>query len=161
LETLASYRPDPRLAQELAAIDGDDDFPRLGVVDPAWFDTRTLGIASARGEYADVGNAEWINQLRPLMMIGFDLNDFTAAHLHSDNRELTQAISRFVYDDATNYAGIHYLSKYGQNLDNWAIFERFSSGWSVFDLTVFYHEALAPDDPAFREALRIHGLQFG
>ena len=52
LETLARFRLDPKLAAELAAIEGENDYFPLGEVPVEWLQKRILGIATAGGECA-------------------------------------------------------------------------------------------------------------
>ena len=64
VETLARFRPDLQLIEELRQIEGDDDFLPIGEVPLNWCSNRALGTASADGNYADVCGAEWIALLR-------------------------------------------------------------------------------------------------
>src|SRR6266508_4565383 len=50
LETLARFRIDPKLAAELADIEGEDDHFPLGEVPVEWLQKRILGVATAGGE---------------------------------------------------------------------------------------------------------------
>ena len=49
LETLARSRIDPRLAAELAAIEGEDDYFPLSEVPVEWLQRRILGVATTGG----------------------------------------------------------------------------------------------------------------
>ena len=64
-------------------------------------------------------------------------------------RRLTQLASRQAY--RLKFDGIFYHSRYGQSLENWAIFE-------PFPLENAISEALSEDDPDLMEALRIHAI---
>jgi hypothetical protein len=64
LETLARFRLDPKLAAELAAIEGEEDYFPLAEVPVEWLRKRILGTATAGGEYADICSSEWISRLR-------------------------------------------------------------------------------------------------
>jgi hypothetical protein len=115
---------------------------------------RLIGSAEVTGAYADVGASDWIGHTRVELarkVIALGLQDFDAAVLQkSASRELTQAISRLV--NARGLDGIRYLSRYGHDIENWAIFG-----------TVTIRKAeTAPvivESSDFQLALRIHGLQ--
>ena len=156
LETLARYRPDLTLYAELAEIRGEDDFVPAGVVPGEWFDVRRIGSAEAHGQFADIGASEWMATLRrrlaPLL-IQLGIPDFDASVLQrSGPRELTQRVSRFVYDEG--FDGIRYLSKYGHDIENWALFE-------PAELTAVRRESIRPDDADLRQALGIFDLVVG
>ena len=155
LETLARFRPDLGLLEELKEIEGDDDFLPLATVPLKWCLNRVIGTASAEGDYADICGAEWIARLRrrlasECLRLGFP--DLDAAALQSSSpRMLTQLVSRVVYD--MGLPGIYFRSRYGHNLENWALFEpcRIRDVKSV---------RITADHPALAEALRILGLKF-
>jgi hypothetical protein len=153
LETLARYRPDLPLYAELAEIEGEDDFVPAGVVPREWFDSRVIGSAEAHGRFADIGASEWISMLRrrlASLLISLGIPDFDAAVLQrSGPRRLTQNVSQFVYRQGFN--GIRYLSKYGHDIENWALFE-------PADLTATREDEIRRDDPDLLEALRIFNL---
>lgn len=156
LETLARYRPDLRLYAELREIDGDDDFVPPGVVPVEWAANRLIGSAAAHGRFADVGAADWIEILRRILaplLIDLGIPDFDASVLQRGGpRLLTQSVSRAVYDHG--YDGIRYLSKYGHDIENWALFE-------PADLTSKREDKIRADDPDLLEALRIFNLVLG
>ena len=128
LETLARFRLDPRLMAELGAIDGDDDYFPLGEVPVEWIQKRILGVATAAGEYADICSSEWISRLRRALaghLERFGLDDIDASALQKTApRILTQLVSRIVF--YAGFSGIYYLSKYGHDIENWALFEPLS-----------------------------------
>lgn len=156
LETLARYRPDLTLFAEMEAIEGENDFVPAGVVPHEWFAIRVMGSAEADGRFADIGASDWISTLRrrlaPLL-IQLGIPDFDASVLQrSGPRRLTQNVSQFVYRQGFN--GIRYLSKYGHDIENWALFE-------PANLTSTQCEQIGPDDPDLIEALRIFSLVVG
>jgi hypothetical protein len=156
LETLARYRPDLTLYAELQEIDGPDDFFPLGTVPPEWFDRRLIGSASISGNFADVGSAEWLSFLRrglaPLL-IALGIPEFDASVLQRTGpRLLTQRVSEFCYKAGLD--GIRYLSKYGHDIENWALFEPAA-------LTAEQQERIRSDDPDLLEALRLLDLKIG
>ena len=155
LETLGRFRVDPKLLAELAEVEGEDDYCRLGEVPLEWVEKRVMGTATADGEYADICSSEWISRLRKLLAVHlekFGLDDLDASVLQQTApRILTQFISRIVFYNGL--AGIYYRSNYGHDIENWALFEPFQI--RVQDL-----EPLRPDDSDLQRALQLHSLKF-
>lgn len=156
LGTLARYRPDLTLWAELQKIEGEDDFVPPGIVPREWLDIRVMGAAEANGQFADVGSSEWIATLRrsltPLL-IELGIPDFDASVLQqSGQRRLTQHVSQFIYRQDFN--GIRYLSRYGHDIENWALFE-------PANLTSRQCEPIRTEDPDLLDALRIFNLVVG
>jgi RES domain len=156
LETLARYRPDVTLYAELQEIDGEDDFVPPGVVPHEWFRGRIMGSATANGRFADVGASDWLSILRRTLaplLINLGMPDFDAAVLQrTAPRRLTQNVSAVVYREGFN--GIRYLSKYGHDIENWALFE-------PADLTSRTEKPIQQDDPDLLEALHRFDLTIG
>lgn len=156
LETLARFRTDPRLLAELSEIEGEDDFYPLGTVPLDWVSIRIMGTARVSGEYADIGSSEWISRIRLKLVPHFKefgLEEFDASTLQKTQpRALTQFISRFVFESRSD--GIYYRSKYGHDIENWALFE-------PFRISELRSEPIRLDDPDLKAALRIHGLKLG
>ena len=156
LETLARYRPDIALFAELHEIAGEDDFVPPGIVPREWLNDRRMGSANGHGTFADIGATEWISKLRrglAALLISLGVPDFDASVLQrSAPRILTQSVSEFVYGEG--FDGIRYLSKYGNDIENWALFE-------PVDLTARNHRDIPPDDADLNKALRIFSLTLG
>jgi hypothetical protein len=154
LETLARFRADLTLIAELNEIDGDDDYNPVGTVPLAWLKSRVIGSGHIEGRYAEIGVSHWIGLLRNRLAracLQMGVADLDAAALYqSAPRRLTQMVSREVY--ARAFDGIVYRSKYGVDLENWAVFEPFQ----VADAGV--HE-IGAVDPDFTAAMRLHRLQ--
>ena len=155
VETLARFRPDLELMEELREIEGDDDFLPVGEVPLEWCANRVIGTASAEGNYADIYAAEWIALLRRKLVsecLRMGLRDLDASGLqNSSPRTLTQLVSRIVYD--MGLAGVYYRSRYGHNLENWALFE-------PCRITRTKSRRVAKEDEALAEAMEILGLKF-
>ena len=154
LETLARFRVDLKLLAELAEIEGEDDYCPLGEVPLEWIEKRMMGVATASGEYADICSSEWISRLR-IVLAGyldrFGLDDLDASVLQmTAPRNLTQLVSRVVFSE--RLAGIYYRSKYGHDVENWALFE-------PFQINVRDSGSIRPDDPDLLGAFRLHGLR--
>jgi hypothetical protein len=155
LETLARFRLDPKLAAELAAIEGEEDYFPLAGVPVEWLRKRILGTATAGGEYADICSSEWISRLRKSLathLSRFGVEDIDASVLQKTApRTLTQFVSRIVF--YAGFSGIYYLSKYGHDIENWALFE-------PFQINVRNPEVVSPEDRDLQLALRLHSLKF-
>ena len=155
LETLARFRVDLKLLAELAALEGEDDYFPLGEVPLEWVEKRMMGVATAGGEYADICSSEWISRLRVVLaghLQRFGLDDLDAAVLQmTAPRNLTQLVSRIVFSE--RLAGIYYRSKYGHDVENWALFE-------PLQINAQDPEPIRFDDPDLQRALRLHSLKF-
>ena len=107
-----------------------------------------IGAAKAQGTFADVGASEWISVLRrslaPLL-IRLGIPDFDASVLESSApRIVTQRVAEFFYGEG--FDGIRYLSKYGHDIENWALFE-------PAELSAVRKDAIQQNDPDLVEAL--------
>jgi hypothetical protein len=155
VETLARFRPDLTLPEELKEIEGDDDFLPVGQVPLNWCANRVIGTAAADGNYADIYAAEWISLLRRKLVsdcLRLGIQDLDVAALQSSSpRTLTQLVSRIVYD--MGLGGIYYRSHYGHNLENWALFE-------PCRIHRTKSKPVTPNETALLEAMKILGLKF-
>jgi RES domain len=154
LETLARFRVDPTILAELAEIDGENDYTPAGEVPVEWVQKRIMGSANLEGEYADICSSEWISRLRTLLaphLRRFQVEDLDASVLQQTApRSLTQLISEIAFHD--RFAGIYYRSKYGHDIENWALFE-------PFQMTVLDLLPLQSNDPDLQRALVLHSLR--
>src|ERR1700722_8973982 len=127
VETLARFRPDLSLLAELDAIEGEDDFVALGTLPRDWLAVRTMGSAEIDGVFADIYGIAWVSLLRRTLAaeaLRLGMKDIDLSSLErGEPRRLTQLASRQAY--LLSFAGIFYRSRYGQTLENWAIFEPF------------------------------------
>jgi hypothetical protein len=157
LETLARFRPDIDLLARLSAIAGPNDFVPIGTVPREWADGRVLGTAEASGTYAAIALAESLPALRLALAekaVELDLVDVDAAVLRlSAPRAFTQAVSRWIFETG-RFDGIRYFSRYGDDVENWAVFEPFENLRTLGTSPVTF------SDPDLLDALRIHGLSF-
>jgi hypothetical protein len=153
LETLARFRPDLSLFAELAQIEGEDDFPQLGQVPPEWAETRVVGSAFHYGSHADVYSSDWIGILRKEFAgfcIELGISELDAGALQQPtSRPLTQRVSRVVFNNG--FDGIHYRSRFGHDVRNWALFE-------PFKIDPQQATPIDPVDADLQAALAIHGL---
>jgi hypothetical protein len=114
------------LYAELGEIAGEDDFVPLGVIPAQWAEKRMIGAAEHEGSHADLYGSEWIGILRRELAadcLALGVNDLDAVLQASAPRRLTQRASRIAFQAGFN--GIHYRSRYGHDVENWALFEPF------------------------------------
>jgi len=164
VEVLSRFRPDPAVLAELAEIDGPKDNYQVGIIPATWLETRAIGEATLTGIYADVGHARSLTYLRTAMagrLIHYSIPDLDAAAIRvSAPRRFTQEVSNRIYklsapDGTPRFAGIEYQSRFGDNYQNWAIFER-PGQQPIIDPIV---RPVRRDDPSLRAALTALALK--
>jgi hypothetical protein len=167
VEALAPYRPHPALLEWRrhlrATVAADGLAP--GTVPADWLAGRTVGEAQPGGAFADVGHSRSLRLVRDRLgsrALAWGVEELDAAAIRlSAPRALTQAISRIVFDcsqedGSPQFAGIRYRSRLGDEIDNWAVFERpgdpppFARARSA---------RIAADDPDLIAALEHLGLE--
>lgn len=139
VEVLAKFRRHTEVSAAVAAVrvsDADEAlYPteRGGVLDVDWPDGRLSGVARLDGQYCFVTHSESVSALRALFATSYegllDERDFTAALLkEAERRDVTQRVSRILYDyqdeERERLDGIEFLSRHGDDLRMWAVFER-------------------------------------
>ncbi len=147
-ETLARFRPSPKVLSAVGKTDGD--FMVCGGVPADWRNSRVLAsVAYGAGlPFVDVEApethefftrelAEYVEQL------GYT-KPIDVADVRSSNRRLTRLISAFVYSAVSPageplYAGPRYTSRLDSSWECWAVFEDSS-------VTVENGKAIAHDD---------------
>jgi hypothetical protein len=137
-ETLARFRLDLHVATEQQAIDGDPEdagYPEPlagGVVPIEWTATRLLGAARHAGGFVDLGHSDSLAHLREALaerVLHHGLDDLDAGDIRRRApRRLTQEISREAFEHGRDeqgvaVAGVRYLSRLGDEIVNWAMFE--------------------------------------
>jgi hypothetical protein len=162
LETLARYRTDPAIAAEYEQIaiepEDEDRYPTIapGVVPADWCSARTIGTARHDGPFADVGHSSSLADLRAALasrLVHYGLDDLDGGDLRRRApRAFTQEISRYVFErgataEGEPLLGIRYLSRLGDDIENWAIFE----GTEPYDKV---SGEISRDDPDLLVALR-------
>jgi len=111
-----------------------------------------------RGRFADLGHSTSLAHLRNVLaaqLVHYHLFDLDAAAIRmSLPRLLTQEISRLVFEsaieDGDEFAGIHYLSRLGDNIHNWAIFEAGPALLAEVDAVPLHY-----NDPDLQTALEL------
>jgi hypothetical protein len=119
---------------EIASDERDEPCPTIppGLVPAEWIELRCIGTASHDGPFAEVGHSDSLAHLRVALadrVLHHRLGDLDGAELRRHApRAFTQEISRYVFETAHEHnaqpvCGIGYLSRLGDELENWAIFE--------------------------------------
>lgn len=163
LEVLAHFRPDPALAAEMAGIEDEEGFPTApaGHVPHSWLDPREAASATLRGTFCDVTATESIAALRPAFIAlvhQLGQPDFDAAALRRARpRELTQRVATHLHA-TTDVAGVRFVSRHGDEVELWAIFEHAGDRSVSPHLSDLRSVALPPDHPELVTAFRLHGL---
>ena len=164
IETLARFRPDADLIEDLEQITHNDvadaNVLRSGEVPRSWLRNRRVGTAVVDGSFVVVGASEslaWLHGEMAAELVRHRIKQLDGAAIRmSAPRDLTQAISRRIFDLTSGHerrcAGICYLSRLGDEFENWAIFEPATIEERIPD-------NIAPEDPDFAEALRRLGLR--
>lgn len=130
----------------------------------SWLRGRVVGEATVTARSARVGHSRSLAFLRrelAALVVRHRLEDLDGSAIRiRAPRAFTQHVSRFVYectsqDGAAQFDGIHYLSRFGDDLENIAVFELPTGDDPVSA------GAAAPinlDDPALQESLQHHDL---
>ena len=114
-----------------------------GVIPPAWRLTRRIGRARHPGPFADVGHVRIALASR---LVHYGLDDLDGSDLRRRlPNAFTQELSRHVFENGFTEAdepllGIRYLSRLGDDIENWAIFE----GSEPYDTTSDESPATTP-----------------
>ena len=159
VEVLSRFRPAPHVIAGLVAVAGPGNPIPAAVVPKSWFAGRAVGEAAApAGAYADVGQAQSLTHLQAHLasrLVHHEIRELDGAAIRqAAPRRFTQEVSTYVYKQVNPvggqpaFAGIKYLSRFGDEFDNWAIFER--PGVALTNVRV---RPIAPDEPAFLAAL--------
>lgn len=160
LETIGRFPGDPQVEAGLAEIELEPDeadhaVPPGVLVVADWISERRIGRGVVQGSFAAVGTSTslaYLHERVAFLLDEFGLEELDGAAIRSGTRELTQKISRLVFECSTSrgarqFDGIRYLSRYGDEFENWAIFEP-----AILDDEG--SQEIAPDDPDLLEAAR-------
>jgi hypothetical protein len=169
LESLSQFQPDLDLVAHLNQVKRNAKGLNLtrtpGRVPAGWRAQRLLGAAiptGVTGMFVAISHTTTLSTLRvelaeAIGRLGIDDIDAGVLRLdYSDEfRALTQTVSRLVYERPDGFAGIFYLGQHGDDVQNWAIFQR------VADCPVTELSAgeIAADDLDFLRACRLLGLE--
>lgn len=170
LEALARFRPDLTLARDSAAIEENDvDAPKTippGHLTTDWRLNHTIGkgVTEGVGEpLAAVGRSKSLAMLRVALKrtaARLGVKDINGEVIRRGDRRLTQAVSRYIYTRTSStgplYGGMYYLSAYGDDVHNTALFERSADSVPVMSVE---RDEVALDDGDFLSACRMHGIR--
>lgn len=165
VEVLARFRADPAVEAGLGEIEtepGEDECgPRPGELPREWLDSHAVGSARAYSPFAAVGSARSLAYLRDRLAdraLHYGIDELDAAAIRRARpRAFTQGLSRLVFECAvaagqSQFVGIAYRSRLGDELENWAIFEPSADDARLSGQT---SEATHPEDPDFQAALAL------
>lgn len=174
VEVLAKFRPEKAAALGIASIhaDGSDDeaYPtwQAGTLDRDWLETRLAAAGDLLGKYCSITHSQTIAHLRPRFLeLARELGaaDFDASLLKdSAPRSLTRAIARWLYDRVEDKAGagsvdgIGFLSRHGDDLRLWAVFERPDDEPMTPRIHGTHQIPLRDDSVELIRAFHLHGL---
>ncbi|MGH3118590.1 MAG: RES domain-containing protein [Gaiellales bacterium] len=172
VEVLAHFQPDPAIIAEnetIELVEGDDETIPPGVVATSWCRQRmiTKGVATeVAGSFVVIGATATLAELRPLFAgraLHYGLPDLDGASIRvAAPRAFTQELSTFVEQqrDASGepYAGNYHHSRHGDDIENWAIFERPSMDGKSPVLSI-EREAIDPEDEDLHQALALLKLE--
>jgi RES domain-containing protein len=168
VEVLARFRPDPHVAAELARIDGRQGSALPpGHLDPAWLEVRCIGEATVRGSFAEIGHSASLARIQKelaLRLAHYGIQDLDGSAIRvSAPRRLTQEISRFVFEQTARgrrraFDGISYLSRLGDELRNWALFEPIGKKGAASLVAEVRLSRIGPRHPELRGALELLGI---
>lgn len=169
LEVLAPFRMDDHTAAGIAEITDDGYGDAFPTIDPGqvlfdWLHGRAAASAQLSGTYCAVTASGSLAVLyRPFVPLALTLGlrDFDAAALKdSRSRPLSQSIAAYLHD-STDFDGVTFASRHGDNLKLWAVFEQPADPPISPKLTGVSEHELQEDSPAILEAFTILGLTFG
>jgi RES domain-containing protein len=167
VETLARFRPDPHVLAELAQIEGPEAAMAPGLLPRSWLQGRVVGQASVLGRFCKVGSAGSLGHLHRALaatLVRFGIRELDGAAIRQTApRRFTQEISSYLYSlsdrrGKPRFAGISYLSRFGDRFQNWAIFERPGAPPVIRKPST---RRIDPAQPELRAALRLLGLRLG
>lgn len=170
VEVLAQFRPDPSTLALMAEVEDDERdvlYPTIaaGAVTQQWVSQRAVGSAWLTGQHVDVGAFDTLAWLRPRiasLLTRHGIADLDGAVIRdAQARPFTCDLSHWLYELSTTgdpISGVHFESRHGNDLLLWATFERHHDGPVSQRLTRRDHHAMSVDDPAFLDAMQLHGL---
>jgi hypothetical protein len=169
VEALAPYRAAPAVVSGRREIATDEQDRGLepGTLPLGWVGARAIGEASLTGAFAQVGHSRSLRYLRERLAdeaLASGIAELDAAAIRQRApRALTQSLSRLVFecteaDGSAQFAGVSYRSRLGDEITNWAVFERAEEGGGG---AIGEHNSspIGPDDPELVAALQHLGIE--
>lgn len=172
IELLTPLRPDPQLvsAMDEITVDVQDaaEHPTIapGVIDiDNWTHRRLAASSHLQERFCAVSAATTIAALHrhfyPAATTTYGLKDFDAAALKDARpRELTQAVSQYLWNAKDPHTGadlcdgIEFLSRHGDDLMLWAVFERAGDEQTSPHITAMEHHQLTRHTPRTERSFR-------
>lgn len=156
LETLAWARPDPAVAV-FAFSPGPGHVPTAtaGSVPRSWFAARQRLTGRVSGRFAAIGHSASMSWLRDGAHPLAGAVPIDGSMIRGPVREVTQAISRVVYQHPRAPDGIAYASRHGEDQGCMAVFER---GALSSVVTAQVSTGAEPSDPGAVSAMRLLGI---
>ncbi|MEQ4564351.1 hypothetical protein [Paenarthrobacter sp. CAP02] len=135
-----------------------------GQVPREWLEVRAAASAELSGRYCAVTASGSVAALYPHFIglaLSLGLADFDAAALKDARpRHLTQAVAAWLYE-MTDFDGVTFTSRHGDDLQLWAIFERPGDPPITPNIhNVVGEEPLQHDRPEISNSFRLLGLQW-
>lgn len=169
LEVLADFRPDPAVMLDLDDIAESRDDAVMhptaiaGELDHSWLESRAAASGFLTGRFCVVTTAESVATLRPRFIaqaLSLGLSDFDAAALKDGRlRTLTQSVATHLYA-STDVDGVNFVSRHGDDLELWAVFERADDPAITLRLAAPATHALWPEHPDLVAAFELLGLRW-
>lgn len=143
----------------------------LGVIDiDDWTHRRLAASGHLQGRFCAVSAATTIVALHrrfyAAATTAYGLEDFDAAALKDARpRELTQAVSQYLWNAKDPHTGadlcdgIEFLSRHGDDLMLWAVFERAGDEQTSPHITATEHHQLTRHTPELKEVFELFGLR--
>jgi hypothetical protein len=133
LEVLAQFRPHPAVVEGRQAIAStvDDELAGPGELDQSWLEKRRIAVGEMTGLFAAVGRSEWLAYLRDRVSIPEEhrgIYEVDAAGIRLElppgiTRRISRLVAEVTVEGLRVFQGIYYLSRHGDEIENWALFE--------------------------------------
>jgi hypothetical protein len=163
-ETLGPRRPDPNLVAEIDESGEWNAYMDPGKVEAEWRRRRVLEKVKPTvggNRYLDLHSSQslaWLTREMRTALAIFGVQQLTLSHVTTGDRQITRAISSWVYTLRSSpsrqfiFDGIKYGSKYGEDLECWAVYDRTL-------VTLEEKRTIELDDPELMEIAKRFGLQ--
>lgn len=166
-ETLARFRPDPRVLAYVEEEWAELGFMKVGDVPADWRQRRIAVHATfpaqdhfAHGvQFLDVESIETRetlrNELAPLLAY-YGFSDLDVPTVRGGDRRITRWIGQWAYeqvndDGSPRFAGIRYLSRLNTAWECWAVFDQ-------VPMTEINRRPILPSDESFTRVAKQYGL---
>lgn len=160
-ETLAWRRPKPSLVELIKNDDEWQQWMQPATVEQAWRHGRLLVAVELEGDFLDIHHSRsvaWIERVFGSVLATLGYSNANVSTLMEDNRTVSRHLAEFLHnardkDGVPVFAGIRYNSKLGNDLENWALFDRGYDGAVEVDRTT-----IDRNDPDYQAVCELYGL---